>query len=632
MNIIIPIGGLGERFKTAGYLYPKPLVNALGDSIINLLLKKLNISEEDKVFIFYNSELDEFNFKDIVTFKNKNLNIYFIRIDFKTRGAAETILSGINQIPKDLFDDNLTLCLDCDTFYEEDIITECKKINNNLIFFFKDYKDKPIYSYIKIKNNQVIEIKEKVKISDNANVGAYCFKKLSLLKKFAELLINEPLDNKIKEYYISSIYNLMLRNNIKISSKEIKDFNCLGTPEQLEVYCLRNKDNIIKKRICFDLDNTLVTFPKIPNDYASVEPIKKNIQYLKFLKSLGHTIIIYTARRMRTHKGNVSAVIQDIGKITFDTLQRFDIPYDEIYFGKPYADFYIDDIAFNAFQSLDKNLGFYQQNLKSRSFNSVEDTGSSILKKSEDPKLQGEIYWYKFLKAHKTKINKYFPKLINYGSNFIEIEKIEGITASQLFVNSSLTQSNLSDILNALDDIHKYKDKKTKKHNIYQNYADKMQKRYKEYNYSYLDNHLEIYTKLLNFSLDYEKKNLGKLGVIHGDPVFSNIIINKENRINFIDMRGVLGNDLSIYGDIFYDYAKVFQSIIGYDYILLDKNINLEYQQEFINIFNNFISNKYNDKILYNIKMITNTLLFSLMPLHDNAKSINYFKLINFNY
>jgi bifunctional N-acetylglucosamine-1-phosphate-uridyltransferase/glucosamine-1-phosphate-acetyltransferase GlmU-like protein len=104
-----------------------------------------------------------------------------------------------------------------------------------LIFFFKDYKDKPIYSYIKIKNNQVIEIKEKVKISDNANVGAYCFKKLSLLKKFAELLINEPLDNKVKEYYISSIYNLMLRNNIKISSKEIKDFNCLGTPEQLEV-------------------------------------------------------------------------------------------------------------------------------------------------------------------------------------------------------------------------------------------------------------------------------------------------------------------------------------------------------------------------------------------------------------
>lgn len=632
MNIIIPIGGLGERFKSAGYLHPKPLVNALGDSIINLLLKKLNISQEDKVFIFYNSELDEFNFKDIVTFKNKNLNIYFIRIDFKTRGAAETILSGINQIPKDLFDDNLTLCLDCDTFYEEDILAECKKINSNLIFFFKDYKDKPIYSYIKIKNNQVIEIKEKIKISDNANVGAYCFKKLSLLKKFAELLINEPLDNKVKEYYISSIYNLMLKNNIKICAKEIKEFNCLGTPEQLEVYCLKNKDNIIKKRICFDLDNTLVTFPRTPNDYTSVEPIKKNIQYLKFLKSLGHTIIIYTARRMRTHKGNVSAVIQDIGKVTFDTLQKFDIPYDEIYFGKPYADFYIDDIAFNVFQSLDKNLGFYQQNLKSRSFNSVEDIGSSILKKSDDPKLQGEIYWYKFLKAHKTKINKYFPKLINYGSNFIEIEKIQGITASQLFVNSSLTQSNLLDILNALDDIHKYKDKKTKKYNIYQNYADKMQKRYKEYNYSYLDNHLEIYTKLLNFSLDYEKTNLGKLGAIHGDPVFSNIIINKENKINLIDMRGVLGNDLSIYGDIFYDYAKVFQSIIGYDYILLDKNINLEYQQEFINIFNDFISNKYNDKILYNIKMITNTLLFTLMPLHDNSKSINYFKLINFNY
>jgi capsule biosynthesis phosphatase len=631
MNIIIPIGGTGERFKKAGYSCPKPLIKALGESIINLLLKKLNLSKEDKIFIFYNSELDEFNFKDVVIFKNKNLNIYFIKIDFQTRGAAETILSGINKIPKNILNDDLTLCLDCDTLYEDDIISKCKKINNNLIFFFKDLKDKPIYSYIKIKNNKVLEIKEKIKISDNANVGAYCFKKLSVLKKFAESLVNEPLDDQIKEYYISSIYNLMLKDNIKIYAKEIEKFNCLGTPEQLEIYCLKNKHGLTKKRICFDLDNTLVTFPKIPGDYTSVEPIKKNIEYLKFIKSLGHTIIIYTARRMRTHSGNISAVIQDIGQITFDTLKKFDIPYDEIYFGKPYADFYVDDIGFNVYENLDKNLGFYQENLKSRSFNYLEDTGSTIIKKSEDFKLQGEIYWYKFLKTNKTKINKYFPKLINYGSNFIEIEKIQGITAAQLFVNLSLTKSNLLHILNSLEDIHKYKNKKIKKYNIYQNYASKIEKRYKEYDYSYLDNHFQIYKKLIDFCMDYENKNFGKIGAIHGDPVFSNIIIDKENKINFIDMRGVLGKDLCIFGDIFYDYAKVFQSIIGYDFIFLDKNLNLEYQKECINIFDNFILNKYDNIILHNIKMITNTLLFTLIPLHDNPKNINYFKLINLN-
>jgi hypothetical protein len=38
------------------------------------------------------------------------------------------------------------------------------------------------------------------------------------------------------------------------------------------------------------------------------------------MKQEGHTIIIYTARRMETHGGNIGKVIQDIGKITLDIL------------------------------------------------------------------------------------------------------------------------------------------------------------------------------------------------------------------------------------------------------------------------------------------------------------------------
>jgi hypothetical protein len=50
---------------------------------------------------------------------------------------------------------------------------------------------------------------------------------------------------------------------------------------------------------------------------------------------------------MKTHNGNIGKINADIGKITFDTLEKFNIPYDEIYFGKPHADFYIDDLAIN---------------------------------------------------------------------------------------------------------------------------------------------------------------------------------------------------------------------------------------------------------------------------------------------
>ena len=102
-----------------------------------------------------------------------------------------------------------------------------------------------------------------------------------------------------------------------------------------------------KLRICFDLDNTLVTYPTIINDYSSVKPIIKNIQLLNNLKNEGHEIIIYTARRMATHKNNVGKVIKDIALVTINTLEKYDIHYDELIFGKPSFDIIIDDRALN---------------------------------------------------------------------------------------------------------------------------------------------------------------------------------------------------------------------------------------------------------------------------------------------
>jgi len=61
---------------------------------------------------------------------------------------------------------------------------------------------------------------------------------------------------------------------------------------------------------------------------------------------------------MKTHAGNVGAVVSDIGSVTLRQLDTFNIPYHEIYFGKPYADFYIDDKAVPALvDDLAKEIG-----------------------------------------------------------------------------------------------------------------------------------------------------------------------------------------------------------------------------------------------------------------------------------
>ena len=42
-------------------------------------------------------------------------------------------------------------------------------------------------------------------------------------------------------------------------------------------------------------------------------------------------------------------------------------------------------------------------------------------------------------------------------------------------------------------------------------------------------------------------------------------------------MRGKIANKATILGDKFYDYAKLYQSLIGYDFILNDKSISFSY-------------------------------------------------------
>jgi capsule biosynthesis phosphatase len=98
-------------------------------------------------------------------------------------------------------------------------------------------------------------------------------------------------------------------------------------------------------RIVIDLDGTLCSIRKHDETYADVSPINEAIEAVRKLKGDGHTIIIYTARHMKTCNANTGLVVARIGRITLEWLERYGVPYDEIYFGKPWGDLYIDDGA-----------------------------------------------------------------------------------------------------------------------------------------------------------------------------------------------------------------------------------------------------------------------------------------------
>ena len=100
------------------------------------------------------------------------------------------------------------------------------------------------------------------------------------------------------------------------------------------------------KRLIFDLDNTLCTTQN--GDYANAQPITEVIEKLKEYHRQGFTIVINTSRNMRTYQGNIGAINKNTLPIIIDWLRRHDIPYDELYVGKPWCGFegfYVDDKA-----------------------------------------------------------------------------------------------------------------------------------------------------------------------------------------------------------------------------------------------------------------------------------------------
>ena len=97
--------------------------------------------------------------------------------------------------------------------------------------------------------------------------------------------------------------------------------------------------------ICVDLDGTLCETKKPGQSYADVKPLEGAVENMQYFRESGHYLIIYTARHMKTCGGNVGRILALQGKTLFNWLDKHKIPYDEVVFGKPLADVYIDDKA-----------------------------------------------------------------------------------------------------------------------------------------------------------------------------------------------------------------------------------------------------------------------------------------------
>jgi len=241
MNIVIPMAGMGSRFKDAGYKKQKPMIDVLGRPMIQVVTDSIGI-KANYIFIARKQKDQESSNEDVEhVLGSLNLDHKMIMIDQITDGAARTVLLAEKYIDND----QPLLIVNSDQYIEWNYVSFIQKVNNMNadagILTFKAHETK--WSFVKIESDgYVSEVAEKQPISDDATVGVYYWRSGSDFVKYANQMIskNKRVNN---EYYVSPVFNEAIADGKKIIAYQVKKMEGLGTPEDLQNFIMKRTRN-----------------------------------------------------------------------------------------------------------------------------------------------------------------------------------------------------------------------------------------------------------------------------------------------------------------------------------------------------------------------------------------------------
>jgi HAD superfamily hydrolase (TIGR01509 family) len=230
-NILIPMAGAGSRFSSAGYTFPKPLIEVNHKPMIQVVVENLNIKAKF-IYIVQKEHYEKYNLKFLLNLITPNCEI--VQVEGVTEGAACTTLLAKEYINNDKH----LIIANSDQFVEWDSNSFYYSMtNDNLdggVLTFK--ATHPKWSFAKLDDNGYItEIAEKKPISDIATVGIYYWNKGSEYVKYAEQMINKNIRVN-NEFYVAPVYNEAILDGLKLKTYNINKMWGLGTPEDLKNY------------------------------------------------------------------------------------------------------------------------------------------------------------------------------------------------------------------------------------------------------------------------------------------------------------------------------------------------------------------------------------------------------------
>ena len=242
LQVIIPMAGLGSRFKEYGFKINKYLlpINIEMNYMIEKAITSLDINIPCKYYFIINEEngVDESLRNILIEICRKYNYTYHISSVYKlTEGPATTVYSIIDllNINEPLLISNSDQVLDWnfEKFYKQCLNYKgCVLTYKPNYLLIKGAKDKHSFIHLNEKS-QIDECREKIVLSNQALVGVHYFQNSQLFKKSYEYMISKNMRAPKGEFYLSLVYQSMIENNHMIGYYELNEteqFYPVGEP------------------------------------------------------------------------------------------------------------------------------------------------------------------------------------------------------------------------------------------------------------------------------------------------------------------------------------------------------------------------------------------------------------------
>jgi NDP-sugar pyrophosphorylase family protein len=237
------MGGTGARFLAERYVPPKPLIRLLPDRrmIIEHVLDMFPDNGERLIFVCNEHHLAETHMEEVL--KKLRPNAIIVPIAPHKKGPVWTVKAAFDHIDpseevivsycdgtvnldrerlsQHVKDQKLDGCLITHTGFHPHVLSKTTKM-----------------AFVKPTGNHIEQVKEKESYtndpqSEHASSGVYWFQSGEIVKMYFEEYLNSQKGTYNGEHYVTLVYNLMIRDGLRVGYFDTSHVAILGTPDEV---------------------------------------------------------------------------------------------------------------------------------------------------------------------------------------------------------------------------------------------------------------------------------------------------------------------------------------------------------------------------------------------------------------